>query len=98
MESRVKKMFVALAFAGVLAVGSVIPAFATVEYVGGGTWNHGLYDSPRGVWSNYVHNEMTHSATSICDSTNNKVIKDKWYWANTDAYGSGTRYAYWNIY
>ena len=91
-------MLISFGLAAALALGSVAPAMAVVESVGGGTWNHGLTSSPRGVWSNYVHNGKMHSATSIVDSHNVKVIQQPRIWANTSAQGSGVRYAYWDAW
>jgi lactococcin 972 family bacteriocin len=46
-----------------IVAGTALPALATVEYPGGGTWNYGTNRTE--VWSNYHHPTRNHRSSVI---------------------------------
>jgi len=92
----------ALAAGALVIAGVAAPAYATTVNVGGGTWNYGVNYGiiNKTTYSQYVHNSLYHSATSICGSNNQKVFANATYWANSSA-GCGitsNTAAYWATY
>lgn len=89
----------ALLMAAAMAVMTVIVAgiaFARIDYVGGGTWNHGYNDSS--VWSYYYHGSRCHTAS--IKSGNVLVSRSKrpaGYWARASWENTWrVESAYWN--
>lgn len=84
--------------------GAKTPAPYTIVNVGGGTWNYGTENcgfNCKHDWSQYQHQQLTHSATAICGS--------QWKYsghvapgvlANENAYCGWTdsTASYWNTY
>lgn len=78
------RKIIGLAFA--LTLASAPAAMAATANVGGGTWNYGVnYGWGKDVYSQYVHNSLYHSATSICGSAYGKRFENPWYWADSGA-------------
>jgi len=95
--SKIRKLFFSIGIAGMLFIGSAIPAFATVAYPAeGGTWNYGseTVSGQKHGWSHYVHPSRYHSATAIVGSSNPKAWANANYWADADAYGGTGNIAY----
>lgn len=51
------------AVTGALVLAAATPAFATIAYVGGGTWDYGAGTAY--VWSDYYHGSKCHGSTSV---------------------------------
>lgn len=60
---RMSKRFATGVGALAIVLGSAVPALATVEYPGGGTWNYGTNRTE--VWSNYHHPSRNHRSSVI---------------------------------
>ena len=81
----VRKKAAAAIGASLIALSAVtaMPADAKIDYVGGGTWDHGVGWTK--VWSNYKHNKKRHGSsvkgTRFVDS--GCVAKGKWSRAST---------------
>jgi len=86
-----------------LLLGAAGPVMATIENVGGGTWNYGTaYQPPFGkkVWSNYVHNSLYHSSTAIGGSQEQKryAVAHNWSEASVICGAFDSTAAYWATY
>lgn len=96
------KRFAVVAGALIVMAGTAGPAYATIENVGGGTWNHSVdYGfTTKTVYSSYVHNTKYHSATSICGSGNQKIFANARYWASShkECGITSSTAAYWATY
>jgi hypothetical protein len=60
---QVKRSLKVAAAAGILIVAGATPALATIEQVGGGTWDYGAGTAT--VWSDYYHKDKCHGSTSV---------------------------------
>lgn len=61
MFGRIKKPMAAVALTAAVVVGGAGAAYATLAYVGGGTWSYGTGNGA--VWSNYDHGTRCHSSS-----------------------------------
>ncbi|GAB7051239.1 lactococcin 972 family bacteriocin [Catenuloplanes indicus] len=86
---------------GTIKPGTVSPL--TVTNVGGGTWSYGSVYAiipPKTCYSDYVHNSLYHSSTSVMGDVVDKVFANATYWSETSIGGGAgyTCYAYWGTY
>jgi len=100
MIRKTSKAIGSIVLAVTLASGTAIAALATVEDVGGGTWNYGtsISGDNKTVWSNYVHPTNYHSSTAIIASKNVKRYANAGHWSNASATAAKkyTGYTYYN--
>ncbi|MFV2198677.1 lactococcin 972 family bacteriocin [Nocardiopsis sp. LOL_012] len=97
MGNNIKRAAATAAITAALAAAAAAPAYAVIEYVGGGVWDHGFKGTFGGtVYSSYYHGGCGHSATAVGDD----VVRDyapKGYTAYAEvssaAWGNAT---YWN--
>ncbi|WP_402377422.1 lactococcin 972 family bacteriocin [Isoptericola rhizosphaerae] len=82
MFEKIRKPVATSAVIAALVAGGATAAHAAVDYVGGGTWNHGVNSST--VWSNYYHGSTCHGATSVGTYTD-RENRSAGYWATTSA-------------
>lgn len=91
-----KRILLLLLVAGVMTIVIAGVALARIDYVGGGTWNHGYNSSS--VWSYYYHGSRCHTASIT--SGNRLVAKSRkpaGYWAKASwANTWRLERAYWN--
>ncbi|GLY06706.1 lactococcin 972 family bacteriocin [Actinoplanes sp. NBRC 101535] len=95
----VKTVLGTLAVSAGLAL-AASPALASVSYPGGGKWDHGSerdFPSHR-AWSYYLHTSKTHTATSVCGSSQQKRQASAGAWARalTSCGYTQSSEAYWN--
>lgn len=79
---RVRRVLATLVVGGTVVAGGAVAAQAATDYVGGGTWNHGVNSSI--VWSDYYHGSTCHGATSVGTYTD-RASASAGRWAMTDA-------------
>lgn len=82
MLGKLRKPVAAIALAGSVLVGGAAAAHATIEYVGGGTWDHGVNSSI--VWSDYYHGSRCHGS-SVQGTYYEKDYASAGYWSIADA-------------
>ncbi len=84
--------------AAAIVVAGAVPAFATVEYPGGGTWNYGTNRTE--VWSNYHHPSRKHRSSVINGYGEYKSSAckraGKWSYASLRADPNRVDHAYWS--
>lgn len=85
--------------------GTVTPRAVTTKQAGGGTWTYGRRAAafPNDIcFSNYVHNSVYHSATTIFGDGNSKKFADPSLYANSsltkNGFFTGGCQTYWNTY
>ncbi|MGN6238950.1 MAG: lactococcin 972 family bacteriocin [Cellulosimicrobium cellulans] len=61
MFGKLRKPVVAVALAVAAVAGGAGTAYATISYVGGGTWDHGVGGGT--VWSDYYHGSKCHGSS-----------------------------------
>lgn len=79
----VKRLFngAAVTVAGIILAAG--PAYATIDYVGGGTWDHGF--SGGYVYSDYYHGTYCHGSTAIGVYAKRSPATRKGYWSEAKA-------------
>lgn len=82
MFGKIRKPVAAALVAGAFLVGGGAAAHATISYVGGGTWDHGVNSSI--VWSDYYHGSKCHGSTSVGSYTERDNAPAGW-WSVTSA-------------
>ena len=95
-KSRVRRTLFAAAIGAAATIAVAVPAWATTQFVGGGTW---IYGVSYGInESQYYHPNNWHTSSvksdglvDRSDCTEPGVYSDAWLWAA--AYGNQ---AYWN--
>lgn len=91
---QIKRSLKAATIAGALIVAAATPAMAVVEYVGGGTWDHGAGTAI--VWSDYYHSSKCHTSTAVGEYTD-KAQAGAGYWSFAQAdvalYGNKAYYS-----
>ena len=101
-DNRLRRMLLTLGLSAVLMLGSVVPAYAVVKSVGGGTWEYGTtYSSGRTVYSYYLHNSLMHSARAVGDFKDHKIYAVKKVWARasvTEPTAKYTSKVYWDTH
>ncbi len=65
MSRRIRVRVASAVGAAAVAAAVAVPAFATVSYPGGGTWNYGVASDQSQVWSNYHHPSRVHRSSVI---------------------------------
>lgn len=82
------------ATSGALIIAAAAPALATVESVGGGTWDHGAGTAT--VWSDYYHGTKCHGSTAVGEYIDSdEAAKGSWSFAQASVKLSGNK-AYYN--
>lgn len=82
-----------------------VTTLGTTKKVGGGTWTYGriaaAFPNDK-CYSNYVHNSVYHSATTIFGDGNSKKFADPALYANSSVTKNGLItfgcHSYWNTY
>ncbi|GEL95972.1 lactococcin 972 family bacteriocin [Cellulomonas composti] len=85
----------ALVLAAAVTFGATSPASATISYVGGGEWDHGVSAST--TWSFYYHAVYRHKSTVITSegtTTSGWKAKKFWAFAQRDSTRSGNKTYY----
>lgn len=79
---KAKKALVTVLVAAGITMGTAGAASAAVEYVGGGTWDHGV-TSDR-VYSNYLHQLRCHGSTAVGTRTvrSSDTAAGRWSYAS----------------
>lgn len=98
--SRTRTALLTTALALGIAVTGSTAAYATVAYVGGGTWDYGVTSlAPSNNWSNYHHGSRVHGSSV---TGNNGLVRSACrsagIWATATAYDSNPfriDHAYW---
>ncbi|MEV7012139.1 lactococcin 972 family bacteriocin [Streptosporangium sp. NPDC051022] len=72
-----------IAAAGIVLIGG--PAYAVVENVGGGSWDHGFNYPASEVYSNYYHGSYCHGSTAVGVYTDRSPATKKGSWSEASA-------------
>ncbi|ARU51789.1 lactococcin 972 family bacteriocin [Cellulosimicrobium cellulans] len=82
MFGKLRKPVVAVALAVAAVAGGAGTAYATISYVGGGTWDHGVGGGT--VWSDYYHGSKCHGS-SVQGTYYEKRYASAGRWSMADA-------------
>lgn len=94
-RSRVRTMVVSAATATALVLGGATAASAVIDYVGGGTWQHGNNDIT--VWSYYLHPSRCHgSSVQGVEFKSMTAPATQWSAVSTQARWWAMDYSYWS--
>lgn len=81
-----------------LVTGAALPAFAAVEYPGGGTWSYGTNRTE--VYSNYYHGSLSHRSSTINGygeyASSGCKGRGVWAYASERADPNRVDHAYWS--
>ncbi|MFE9658434.1 lactococcin 972 family bacteriocin [Streptomyces sp. NPDC005955] len=79
--------------AGALVAATATPAFAVVQNIGGGIWDHGA--GTANVWSDYYHKDKCHGSTSVGKTIqSDEAAKGTWSMTQVQAKLSGNQTYY----